>query len=109
MGLNRSPGFTVYILEEYRSVRTEPFLTEGIDMKEKKLRYTSASLLQCKQKCIFAHLENTWASKKLSGLATLRHTHYYCSNLILRTVSSRVDELMSSDHKRREAMISAHL
>ena len=31
------------------------------------------------------------------------NTHYYCSNLIWRTVSRRVDELLSSDHTRREA------
>ena len=32
------------------------------------------------------------------------NTHYYCcSNLIRRTVSRRMDELISSDHTRREA------
>ena len=31
------------------------------------------------------------------------HTHYYKSNLIWRTVSRRVDEVIPSDHPRREA------
>ena len=31
------------------------------------------------------------------------HTHYYNSNLIWRTVSRRVDEVIPSDHQRREA------
>ena len=30
------------------------------------------------------------------------HTHYHNSNLIWRTVSRRVDEVISSDHPRRE-------
>ena len=30
------------------------------------------------------------------------HTHYYNSNLIWRTVSRRVDEVIPSDHPRRE-------
>ena len=30
-------------------------------------------------------------------------THYYNSNLIWRTVSRRVDEVIPSDHPRREA------
>ena len=33
----------------------------------------------------------------------LIHTHYYNSNLIWRTVSRRVDEVIPSDHPRREA------
>ena len=32
-----------------------------------------------------------------------RYTHYYNSNLIQRTVSRRVDEVISLDHPRREA------
>ena len=32
------------------------------------------------------------------------YTHYYNSNLIWRTVSRRVDEVIPSDHPRREAL-----
>ena len=31
------------------------------------------------------------------------HTHYYNSNLLWRTVSRRVDEVIPSDHTRRKA------
>ena len=36
-------------------------------------------------------------------LIFLLHTHYYNSNLIWRTVSCRADEVIPSDHPRREA------
>ena len=37
----------------------------------------------------------------------LIHTHYHNSNLIWRTVSRRVDEVIPSDHPRRVSLVPA--
>ena len=42
---------------------------------------------------------HTYLFQRMTGL----HTHYYNSNLIWRTVSRRVDEVIPSEHPRCEA------
>ena len=42
---------------------------------------------------------------KAKGNEQVRYTHYCNSNLIWHTVFSRVDEVMPSDHPRREALM----
>ena len=47
------------------------------------------------------HVNNFKMPKTMKGFV---HTHYYNSDLIWRTVSHRVDEVIPSDHPKCEAL-----
>ena len=47
--------------------------------------------------------KNKFISRRILSNGGLIHAHYHNSNLIWRTVSRRVDEVISSNHPRRIA------